>query len=394
MGWWSRRRLRKQAIETMRHAQDIRNLRGDILPAATLERMVGAETDVQHALTKRNWPAVETRLDHLHELLNTVAPPSSHASWRGNLEVLIVAAAVAWGFRTYFLQPFKIPTGSMQPTLYGIHSFAQPGPGILDRGPLRFAKWVVTGQSYREVRAAPGLWDRLPLKLVKWVFTRRWYSTFNERAPLTGPFFSETGDPSAAYFDIGPNRYAVPKDALMRNELLVRPGDYVLPGQLLWRGTVVSGDHLFVNKLAWNFSRPRRGQVIVFSTQAISDLRPGEHYIKRLVGMPGEAISIVPPDVRVDGQPLTEPRPIARIARREGAYAGYSLAPEFDPATRPVLCRPTDVIRLDSASYFVLGDNTGNSRDGRYWGAVPRANLVGPGLVVYWPFSRRWGLVQ
>jgi signal peptidase I len=41
-----------------------------------------------------------------------------------------------------------------------------------------------------------------------------------------------------------------------------------------------------------------------------------------------------------------------------------------------------------------MGDNTRNSRDGRYWGAVPQANLVGPAFMVYWPVSRRWGLIR
>jgi signal peptidase I len=394
MGWWSYRRLRKQAVEAIRHSLDVRNLRGDVLSGEAMDRLAAVESDLKTALDARDPTAVVSGLDTLQDLLHQVAPAAPHASWRGNLEVLIVAAAVAWGFRAYFLQPFKIPTGSMQPTLYGIHSFAKQAPDVLDRVPLRFAKWLVTGESYRDVRVAPGLWDRLPLKLVKWVFTRRWYVDFRERAPLTGPYFSDAGDPSVGYFDVGPNRYAVPKDALRRGELLVRPGEYVYPGQRLWQGVVVSGDHLFVNKIAWNIVRPKRGQVTVFSTHNIPSLRPGEHYIKRLIGLPGEAVSIEPPNVLVDGKIADFPPSIVRIARRDPGYDGFALAPDGDPLAPPVLCRTTDVIRLDAASYFVLGDNTGNSRDGRYWGSVPRANLVGPAMLIYWPFSARWGLAR
>ena len=49
---------------------------------------------------------------------------------------------------------------------------------------------------------------------------------------------------------------------------------------------------------------------------------------------------------------------------------------------------------LKEREYFALGDNTRNSRDGRYWGPVPQKNLVGPALLVYWPLSKRWGLAR
>ena len=93
--------------------------------------------------------------------------------------------------------------------------------------------------------------------------------------------------------------------------------------------------------------------------------------------------------ITLDGKPLLEPASIARIARQTPGYAGYQLV---KPTSGGLLKTPEDRVTLGDREYFALGDNTRNSRDGRYWGAVPESNLVGPAVMVYWPFSRRWGL--
>ena len=77
------------------------------------------------------------------------------AEW---FDVIVSALAVAFCFRAYYYQPFQIPTGSMQPTLYGIHAAEADAPSAWDKGPLRFLKWCATGERYQEVRVrAPGI---------------------------------------------------------------------------------------------------------------------------------------------------------------------------------------------------------------------------------------------
>jgi len=130
---------------------------------------------------------------------------------------------------------------------------------------------------------------------------------------------------------------------------------------------------------------------MVFSTADIPTLAPGMHYIKRLVGLPGETISIAPPNVRVDGVEVHEPRSIERIASRSPGYAGYTLADPRSPESC-VLRSPSDTFTLGDAEYLALGDNTLNSKDSRYWGGAPQQNLVGPAAFVYWPLlTKRWG---
>ena len=158
---------------------------------------------------------------------------------------------------------------------------------------------------------------------------------------------------------------------------------------MLWSGMRTAGDHLLVNKVAWNFKHPRRGDIIVFNTDRLPTLPPNTHYIKRLAALPGETLSINPPDLIINGQPVLEPPPIARIVHREPGYAGYQLV-DSRALGSPycVLRTPNDQVTLAEGEYFALGDNTGNSRDSRYWGPVKQANLVGPALFVYWPLKR------
>jgi signal peptidase I len=268
--------------------------------------------------------------------------------------------------RTYFIQPFKIPTGSMQPTLYGITSVSKDKPGVTDRFPLKFVKFAITGQWYSERRAQADGTLGFPTQSPK--------------------------DPSVVLFSISGKQHKIPRDAIDvysrpgHYDLKVRPGGYVHKGDLLWSGVVTRGDHVFVNKLIWNFRKPKRGEIMVFYTTGINSLPQGTHYIKRMCGMPGESVSIDEPNLVINGKVVKQPDTIARIESCKNGYTGYQLAGN--------LSTPDKSWKLDDDEYFAMGDNTGNSRDSRYWGSVPAKNLVGPACVVYWPFSKRWGLAR
>ncbi len=354
----------KQAQELLRHARHLRNMREDLMTDAEGKALSEAEAAVAAALrTKDRGDALDEACTALDATIGKLQPAKWRSSVRENVEVFVVAVSVAMAFRAYFIQPFKIPTGSMQPTLYGIHATTSAAPTFLDHYPQKLLKFVVTGTWYSERRAE--------------------VSGF-----CTG--YEDSGtDPSVRYLFIGNARHRVPKDADSRGEVLIRPGMHADKGDLLWAGYVTRGDHLFVNKMAWNFRKPRRGEIMVFTTTGIETLPPGTHYIKRMVGLPNEAISVRPPFVCADGRPVTEPWQIARIAeQRPGYAAGYC---HVDPRQPGYLHDSADVYQLGPNEYFAMGDNTTNSRDSRYWGKVPGVNLVGPAAIVYWPFSKRWG---
>jgi signal peptidase I len=373
--FFERRKLRKELQELLNHAAAFQAMREDVLSADELARLEEATAAARYARSAGDCGVLRAASEKLTGVLNVLMPPKPLASWRNNFEVLVVALSVAMAFRAYFYQPFKIPTGSMQPTLYGIQSQEVNAPGPFDRLPLKVVKWLGTGAWYREVRVTVGG----EVHLVQ-----------------------DDSKPGFAALRVGGRNYYVPTDAV-RDRRAVRVGrDGRVPsGGVLWSGVVTAGDFVFVNRWRWHFFRPRRGEVMVFSTQGIAGLPPGTHYIKRMCGIPNETLAVRPPDLLINGQPVYEPRAIGRLARREKLadwappYAGYAVIGDAAAEAPHPIRNPGDSVQLGDNEYFAMGDNTHNSRDSRYWGKVPARNLLGPATVVYWPLaSRRWGWID
>lgn len=363
--FFEKRRLLKQGREWLHHARICRYMREDVTAPGILKELDEARAALQSVVDRRQADLVEKHCLAVQQAVRKVMPPRSFPALRENLEVLVVAIAVAMAFRCFFLQPFKIPTGSMQPTLFGIHYLAQPEKSVFDQGPLRFIRWLGLGEWYVEVTAQTAGIFRGPYKIER------------------------TGDGTAnLYYDVGGLPHAIP-DGL---PLAVKSGDEVVTGQVIAKGVKVNGDHLFVNRVKWNFMKPQRGEVMVFRTDGIEGLPPETHYIKRMCGLPGETITIRAPEFWVNGKVVREPASILRNADRWPGYAGYCLG-EIRQGARFINERH-DSIALGPDQYLALGDNTRNSADGRYWGPVPAGNLVGPAMLVYWPLSQRWGWVH
>jgi signal peptidase I len=346
--------MRIHAKEVLRRAKHLRNTREDIMPADALEELNAAMGKLAGARKAGAVPAMEAASKAVLEVVNRLTPKAWRSSFRENVDVIFVAVAVAMAFRAYFFQPFKIPTGSMQPTLYGVHT---------------------------EQVAEPTAWDRLPLSLLRTVSTGTMFRRYTAKASGSIGEYTDTKNPSKVKVRIGGKLQKLPKGARADGQL-PPTGGHVKRGDLLWQGRVSLGDHLFVNKLAWNFRLPRRGEIMVFETDGIEGLTPHTHYIKRMCGLPNEVVTIDYPNLIVNGEVVTEPEGIARLARKEGLYLGYS-----GPRRR----RKMEPRELGPDQYAAFGDNTNSSYDSRYWGAVPRGNLVGPAAFVYWPVTKRWG---
>ncbi|MDD4871794.1 MAG: signal peptidase I [Kiritimatiellae bacterium] len=363
MNYFKTRKIRKNASELLGQASHLRNYREDVMRQIDLQKLSESEDTLKNAIKSGNAATIENASESLLACMSKVAPAGRRSGLAENFEILVVAIIVAMGFRTYFIQPFKIPTGSMEPTLNGIHTEARAEPRFMDRIPMKYFKWIVYGEWFLEVKV-------------------------KEDGYLTRAETSR--DETSVYWYVGNKRYKVPRNIQRLN---CSSGDHLKKGDILWSGTVITGDHVFVDKIRWNFAKPKRGQVMVFSTQDIKTLPPGTHYIKRLIGLPGETLSVVPPNVIINGKAIEEPLGITRIQRQEAGYpAGYVLPYSFGDDC--YISSSNDVRKLGSSEYFVLGDNTRNSRDGRYWGTVPEKNTIGPAFLVYWPYSARWGRIR
>ena len=166
--------------------------------------------------------------------------------------------------------------------------------------------------------------------------------------------------------------FRIPSSSMEGALLCARPG----PGC-----TGSMSDRVLVNRLAYDFGSPQRGQIVVFTAPPkANDCQPGDAdttFVKRLIGLPGET-------VREDGRGFIWIRkPGARTWLKLGepylsAQSRLADQKDFDHTWRTV----------PQGEYFMLGDNRGNSCDSRTWGPVPRANLVGPVILTYWPPDR------
>jgi len=129
--------------------------------------------------------------------------------------------------------------------------------------------------------------------------------------------------------------------------------------------TLYAGNFVFVNKIAYKFGSPNRGDIIVFRYPPDPTQVP---YIKRLIGLPGETVKISGGKVYVNGEMLTEP-----YLKVSTNHEGEWVVPED--------------------SLFVMGDNRNNSSDSRSWGFVPLPNVIGRAEIIYWP-PEKWGLLN
>jgi signal peptidase I len=138
------------------------------------------------------------------------------------------------------------------------------------------------------------------------------------------------------------------------------------------RPTLMEGDKLFVNKYVYRFERPERGDIVVFKYP--QDKK--KDFIKRLIAFEGETVEIRDGKVLVDGKPLEDDRYFAHYYYNHDPYGG-----------------PFEKIKVPEDSYYVLGDNSANSTDSRFWGFVPEKNVIGKAVFRWWP-PRRMGKVE
>jgi len=109
MNFWERRQARKILLHLIKEARHIRNLREDVAEAIALARLdVGVQRG-RDVLKAGNWPQAESVATELGARIEALMPERPWAWLRENLEIIVVALAVAMAFRTYFIQPFKIP---------------------------------------------------------------------------------------------------------------------------------------------------------------------------------------------------------------------------------------------------------------------------------------------
>ena len=153
MNFFARRRWKKAVRHALHDARHARHMREDIAVPADVENLKAAEQELKDAWSVLDAAAMERAMDRVGAAIDKVYPPRVSPKIRENVEIIAVALAVAMGFRTYFIQPFKIPTGSMQPTLNGITVAQDVVKTVWDQFPFSLVRMAVFGERYVEIKA-------------------------------------------------------------------------------------------------------------------------------------------------------------------------------------------------------------------------------------------------
>lgn len=358
----------KTGRAVLKNAEKLLNYKRDVLSPGEL---AGANTEMaslKAAIRSRNKSAIESAAAALDTHFSAHYPPARHAGWRENTEAIVVAVIIALGVRTYFLQPFTIPTGSMQPTLNGIIGVPNnnPQPNML----VRLAHSVLLGRTYLNTVAKQ---DETIQGLVEHQYLR--FFVFTNIITSHGSYWIRCG-----------------RDTLV-NHFEVKPGRNYKAGEPIARGYVNTGDHVFVDKMSYHFRSPHRGDVFVFVTTNIAGIESrldpnlgSQYYIKRLGGLSGDRMRISPPNLFINGAPAKEPG-FQRVMAASNGYRGYGSGPTY-------LSDSENTFEVPPKTFFALGDNSYNSLDSRYFGPVPEENLTGCGFLVFWPFNNHWGFIR
>ncbi len=373
------------------------------IPAEKLEELTQLRERLRSAL--QGWQKDETL--KLVELVGSKG--ESLRGFKRNalaeaVESFFVIMVVFLCIRTYYAQPFRIPTGSMQPSLNGI--IVHP----IDEVPSAPQRWwdaITKGSSYIDETAPQPLMLTGIADETRWLlFTQTRLSFKNlrdgSRYELTIPAASGT------VLEYLRSRGKLASSGALRSTPIT-----FKEGETIMRGRADAGDMVLVNRMSYHFRRPERGETFVFDTRGIrtkatgslmmDDQSGGTHYIKRLCGLPGDRLEVKTPQLLVNGKPAEE-NTIASVAAGAPPFnaEGYQALP---PATlhlnRPAYLTAGAQRQLrDEASqpnlreYVALGDNTTNSLDSRYWGPVRQFNLIGPAAFTLWPFTAHWGSIR
>ena len=308
--------------------------------------------------TQRNpqRPSTRERLEEKRKARKEEQPNEDYGvllRMRGYFDALVFAYLLAMFIRSYVFELFMIPTGSMTPTLIGDHARE------------------VAFDDYDE----DGIDDVI--------------YTYRTRGGRVLPRLQI---------------YLMNDDGTYRDQVFL---DKVPPNKALElaRTSPQQKDMILVNKFAYWFKEPERGDIAVFKVPHRPPRYPFDPdkpvYIKRVLGLPGEKLEILPAQIEKiganDPQRISnkyggtelhvrnQPIQIDGVPDNEGfewvqnyAHVEYAQFPTLN-------VRKSDVINVDEDSIAMVGDNSASSSDSRYWGSVPLNNLRGKAVLRYWP---------
>ncbi len=389
----------RNACTVHKHYRRLLAANRDILTGEAVAAVQLKLNELKAAIAEGNKGRINIKAEELQFAAEKNIKAYPNQSWRENVEVLLVALAVAMAIRTFFLQPFKIPTGSMQPTLFGVTSKNYLAPGadanaVFPTGWERI-KETLRGNSYIDIVAKnDGQIEKINppvgIKIINF-----WQKFQMGGQEYTIWFPPDYGEPP--YEGISPFVYRAGLEAGRQ----YKAGDHIIKLRMS------AGDHLFVDRMMFNFRKPERGEIVVFETKGIDHpkMPQDQFYIKRLVVLPHEKVQLGDDrHLRINGERLDASTPHfenvygfnPNKAPKESQFSGHvngTVAGTYGlyPNLAPLFPNSDTVYNNDGNTYMVMGDNTCNSFDSRAWGGFPAQNVIGKSFFVYWPLTERFG---
>ena len=347
--------------------------------------------------------------------------------WIDNVEVGLVALVIIIGIRTFFFQPFLIPTNSMYPTYSGMNEVIYDLDAKKPTTTENIINKILLGSKNYHLEAANDgrvsiqLFSRAQFSrdanlrtsgIVSFDFVKgkKWFgllpATFRQYEIYVGnhpvkiqvpfdfsldnvilktyfPQYDSFQELLQVYHD--KNRINIFKDTRhkIKSSTVLRKGDSIISFD------ITLGDALFVDRLSYHFKKPEAGDPFVFKTsKMILDAKTKQslgdkYFIKRIAGIGGEKISIADGKLLVNGEIRDEAHAFISNGNKEGEYKSYKASG---------LLTTGNSYRIPEDYFFALGDNSYNSHDSRYFGPVSKGAIIGKPCFIYYPFTKRWGL--
>lgn len=415
----------RNADELLRLARKVKAYRKDVISQNDLVELDAAASELENTRNNAKTAIVDfknpfERLDKILKKCGGTMYPVTF--WNDNCEVFLVALILAIGIRTFFLQPFSIPTNSMYPTYNGMTSqvfqSAAEVPSTLNRiwrkitllsthydlktkkggkleiplfnlrdplvaqGIIRFAK--VTGTKWfilpTPVREYTFFVDGEPSKIrVPWDFNlddvvqKTYFKDHEEFIDvIKAKFQSYLG--GASISAEGPS-LAVDKT--------FEPNESILNFDIL------TGDMLFVDRFSYHFKKPKIGEAIVFTGEMVEGLQNSDgankYLIKHLVGIGGDTLEVQPPMLLRNDKPIEGIEAFKLNFDKVGEYQGYTARGELSLGKK---------VHIPEGYVYGMGDNSAHSGDSRNFGPIPEKALMGKALFIFYPFTHRWGIAK
>jgi signal peptidase I len=422
--------LRKEAKAVLEGAEKVILYRQDILPTDVVENIKRLEDQLKDTFKAKEFNAekLEQDTDALKEVLvehgGKVFPITMLGDW---VEMLVMAAIVAGGIRSFFLQPFKIPTNSMWPTYNGMTSVVRAPSAAVPSLKERIIGKITDWSSTYVIQAEASGIVKIPLEFLGYDGAVKRYRLRHRTAGT---------DSQEIYIGNRAQAISVPQDFNLDGVLLrtFYPTYAAMPlrrqdnerwekviaqaqlnnlieetangpmlktlmtaqsGEIILNFDILTGDMLFVDRVSYNFVNPSRGDTFVFRTNhipglAVQGVPSQNYYVKRLAGTPGDKLRVDNDGkLFVNGSVVTSPEPMVLNSQRAISrnYYGYLADIGNFGYSIPL----TNEYQVTAGHCYALGDNSANSFDSRGWGEVPEKDVVGRPVVILHPFGPRWG---